>query len=499
MEPVAEQREQVVWIAERYLDGDGAPAIARGLNERGVPGPAGGAWSVASVRNTLFHPAHSGQIAVPGEDQLVRGQHWDDRFYDPEKYARIMQEKARRSRRRGPAPHSKYVLSGVVSCGLCGRNLVGAKTDKSARRYLCPRGGTDGFPDCIGVSCRAEPMEEVVVEALLAFAGTPMMRESTDGAAVELAMARDRDLEAEIALARHTLAEIDHKRKRWAEAYTSEAIDLERFGDYENRLVAQHDRAQEHLAALIDQLNDQESAAEHLRQVREALTDLPACWQALTHEQQRQLLHLATARLAAEPEGDDVRVRLRLHLDGHRDWLIPAASHQRVKATSGVDALTLTELAVLALLDDGLAPIEISRRRGVGRACTHTHMHNIRRKLNVANDQEAIAIARERIAQTRRFLPTDPVDDPSELTSRPALTDDQRDVLRLISQGLTYAEIGEQLGKTESNIKYFSRALFRKFSVDNRRELVLKTRHKGMVPPPEDNTHDAEEDEDDDD
>lgn len=482
IDPVPEQRQVIVWMVDRYLAGDGAPAIARELNERGVPGATGGEWNVSSVRNTIFHPVHSGQVEVPGEGRLVRGAHWEERYYDPEMYERIMAEKDRRSRRRGRSDRSSFILSGTATCALCGRNVVGA--NNTSRRYQCPRGWTYGVPDCDGVSCRADPLEEAVVEAILQLGESPTIRDAAKDAAAELLAARNSDLQEAIRAARQTLAGIQQRRDRWTEAYTAAEIGLERFREYEQKLVDQHERADAHLDELVGEAEDQQATAQQLRRVREALADVRQCWDGLTYEQRRQLVNLAVEELTLEPVPTGVNVVLRLSFGDEHQLTIPAAAHRDGKALDGVDALTLRELAVLALLEDGLAPIEISGRFSVSRACTHTHLYNIRRKLRVKTNEEAIRLARPRVAETRRFLPTKAAEETDPRGSRPNLTGNQMRVLQLINEGLTYGEIAERLGKSKPNIGYFATSLREKLGVRNRKQVVLKARHMGMVPTP---------------
>jgi DNA-binding CsgD family transcriptional regulator len=54
----------------------------------------------------------------------------------------------------------------------------------------------------------------------------------------------------------------------------------------------------------------------------------------------------------------------------------------------------------------------------------------------------------------------------------PALTPREQDVLQLVAQGHTHAEIGERLGVTERVAKYTTLHLRAKFGVRQKHELV---------------------------
>lgn len=167
---------------------DGTP-----LDDGGTPVTRPGRITMNSVRSWLTSPTVAGRRVHRGE---VNGRGNWPAILDAATYAAV---KAKLAGPRAvvtvtgetvdlPAPHRhtpprRYLLSGgVVVCGVCRAPLVGtlkqrrSKRDKQLVRsvpyYSChPKGGGRG---CVGVL--AEPLEELVVNVLLARLDTPAMR-----------------------------------------------------------------------------------------------------------------------------------------------------------------------------------------------------------------------------------------------------------------------------------------------------------------------------------
>jgi len=69
----------------------------------------------------------------------------------------------------------------------------------------------------------------------------------------------------------------------------------------------------------------------------------------------------------------------------------------------------------------------------------------------------------------------EPMDSEMELTER------QLDVLRFVSQGLTYKEIGSRLFLTERTVKYHIGEILVRLHLKTRREAIDYARHKGLA------------------
>ena len=66
-------------------------------------------------------------------------------------------------------------------------------------------------------------------------------------------------------------------------------------------------------------------------------------------------------------------------------------------------------------------------------------------------------------------------------SSRPELTDREREILRLLIGGATNREVGDQLHLSHNTIKFHIRQLLEKAGVSNRTELATKAALQGWV------------------
>lgn len=145
--------------AQRVLAGESVSSIARDWRARGVRGAQGGAWTASSLRRSLAAPALVGDRAYAGE--VVAHDCWPpilDRVTARE-VARLV-EGGIRAR---TAMQRRRCLSGLITCGVCGRMMV-VRASREDRFYKCP--GT--HQACGRVRVRAELVERCVIPQALA-------------------------------------------------------------------------------------------------------------------------------------------------------------------------------------------------------------------------------------------------------------------------------------------------------------------------------------------
>lgn len=174
--------------AARIIAGESIRAIATEWNDRGVPTPAGRAWSLFSLRRMLASPRLSGQREHRGE--VVATGQWDP-ILTREQTAAIRSTLAanRHARRR---PTRRYFLTGLLHCGRCGAPLVSRPTADRTRRYVCAKG--IGFTGCGRLAVNAEVIEAFIADAILLRLDTPALASAlADPAGADAASAADRD------------------------------------------------------------------------------------------------------------------------------------------------------------------------------------------------------------------------------------------------------------------------------------------------------------------
>lgn len=163
--------------AARIGAGDSLRSIAADWNARGITSVKGRPWSVQVLRRMMLSARLSGQRSYRGE--IVAKGEWDA-ILTPDETARlrlILTDPARLTRRSV----RRYLLSGgLLYCSICGSALVSRPKTGGARRYVCAKG--PGKPGCGGLAIMAEPLEHLIVEAVLYRLDTPELADAISGA-----------------------------------------------------------------------------------------------------------------------------------------------------------------------------------------------------------------------------------------------------------------------------------------------------------------------------
>lgn len=156
--------------AERVLAGESLRSVAKDWNQQAVPTPNGGqVWTQGNLKRILVSPRIAGLRAHKGATYPAA---WAA-IVTPEQHellVTLLTDPARRTRPK--AAGRKYLLSGLLTCGKCGRLLFAKTTGNGRVVYACrilggTRGGCGGVQRAIGV------VDEFVTEAVLSALESP--------------------------------------------------------------------------------------------------------------------------------------------------------------------------------------------------------------------------------------------------------------------------------------------------------------------------------------
>ncbi len=193
LRPVPEKAAVVAEIfslytrGERQADGEvrrfGAYTIAKQLNSRAIPSPAGRLWTASAVKEILTNPTYAGYLRwgyrapkkqvqdgvlretrpLNHEAQLLEGKH--EAIIPQDTWQEACRIRAGRS--HTPMPTRKQLsnpLAGVLSCAQCGRSMLGLPQKKgrggAALMIKCPTVG------CPTVSSNLQEVEQALMETL---------------------------------------------------------------------------------------------------------------------------------------------------------------------------------------------------------------------------------------------------------------------------------------------------------------------------------------------
>lgn len=154
--------------AGRVLAGDSMRSITTWMNTAGHLSPAAGDWSSNTVLRMLTSPRVAGLRQHRGE--VIGEAVW------PAILDRVTWERVRRvlldpARRSASGPGRRYLLTGVLFCGLCGKRLVARPKADGRKCVVCASGVN--FGGCGKIRQLAEPLDRMVAAAVVARADDP--------------------------------------------------------------------------------------------------------------------------------------------------------------------------------------------------------------------------------------------------------------------------------------------------------------------------------------
>ena len=482
--PIPEQGEVVKRIAERYQAGGDSKTIAAEVNSRGTPSPSGKAlWGFAAVLRVIGNPHHAGLIRHDGG--LIQGQHHRLRFYDPETYYALQEERKRRKRwKTDYKPAKKHLLAGLISCVRCGRRLFVAQAHGAKYRYYRCAGelSPEGEP-CRRTAVNADVMEDLILAQLREVCADEELMKLARAEAARLVSRDDEDLKREQKALRQRLAGLKGQFQRWAEMSTAGNLTSEQFFAFNEKLLEDQQTAQQRLAEIEDILEAGDQRQAELDRVLEALRDFNGLWAALSAEERRHLVEVLVESISIERVGEDMRVRIMLHLLGERVIRVPQLiRHRKANRAAGVDGLDPRQLALLKHWLDGKDRREIMELFDVAYQTVASIMFQIREHMGIRDLDEIARLAEPRIRETLPVLTLQGRvrlnrDRPVREVSRKLI-----DVLELGAQGLTMEATAQALGLRMSTIEGRWAMLREFFRAATKAPVIRKAREQGYLP-----------------
>ena len=153
--------------------GKGLKEIVKELNGRGIPGPSGKSWTKTTLHKILTNEVYTGTLVWGRESKRnlapVRVEHAWPAIIDKDTFEAVQKKLHDRSpsRLNPRIVSSRYLLSGLVKCGHCGKALVGqeAKGGKFSY-YVCDTLLKKGSGSCEARYYNSRKLEAVVIQTL---------------------------------------------------------------------------------------------------------------------------------------------------------------------------------------------------------------------------------------------------------------------------------------------------------------------------------------------
>ncbi|MFW0789936.1 recombinase family protein [Gordonia sp. CPCC 205333] len=226
-------------VVARVIAGESVGSLTRWLNETGVQTVQGNAWMTSSLR----HMVRSGRIAGLREHhgEVVGPAVWEA-IITPAEREQVLAVFASKARANKRAPRT-YVLSGLLRCGRCGRTLFSQRrydTPGHTRRYVC-KAGPDFAGSCGRLTVVADPVEQLLVDAVLARLDSPALRTALAGKTIQ---------NPDTAALSAAIAAGTAKLEELAGLYAEDQISAREWMAARNPIEARIDRAHKDIAAV---------------------------------------------------------------------------------------------------------------------------------------------------------------------------------------------------------------------------------------------------------
>ena len=161
---VPEEAEVVRRIYREYLDGLGATAIMKGLNDDGIRTRTGKPWRIGGVLKVLKNYNYTGNLLLQktysenhltkrkmincGEQPQYHAEGAHEAIIDLETWEAVQEEIERRAKYYAPTKKAtSYPFTGLIVCGTCGKHYR-RKTTVSGVIWVCTTYNTHGKKAC---------------------------------------------------------------------------------------------------------------------------------------------------------------------------------------------------------------------------------------------------------------------------------------------------------------------------------------------------------------
>jgi len=244
-------------IFEYYNSGKSLASIANILNDEKLSArwSNGKGWRATAIRNILINPVYKGTLIVNRHQHISNIAKVDMSKAIIIKVPEIVTEKAWQlaqqhlvaNKRVRPVRENKWLLQGLVTCGLCGFSFK-AEGHPKHKYYSC-RGRLkqhhiDGSPRCNSPRHNADWLEKQVWQRIEAIINDPNKLEPLLQETIDSLRNREEELDARIMPINKRLAQIAEQKAKLADSWVVENMDADRFRELQQSLNQEEARLQ---------------------------------------------------------------------------------------------------------------------------------------------------------------------------------------------------------------------------------------------------------------
>ena len=180
---VPKEAEVVRRIYREYLEGLGATAIMKGLNDDGILTRTGKPWRMGGVLKVLKNYNYTGNLLLQktysenhltkrkmtncGEQPQYHAEGAHEAIIDLDTFEAVQEEIERRAEYYAPTKKAtSYLFTGLIVCGICGKHYR-RKTTASGVIWVCTTYNTHGKKACASKAIPESTLYELTADILL--------------------------------------------------------------------------------------------------------------------------------------------------------------------------------------------------------------------------------------------------------------------------------------------------------------------------------------------
>jgi DNA invertase Pin-like site-specific DNA recombinase/DNA-binding NarL/FixJ family response regulator len=473
--PVAEEGQWIIWMKDNYLSGRSLAWIADQLNQLEVPTPlqrdiwsekakkqrskngVEPKWTVSTVGDLLSSPLHAGLVKKQS-DELIQGQHFHQRFFEPEEHDAIlaaMKERSRRYKTCSSSHKMVRILSGIIFCARCRRRLNARNSNESSKVYAsyeCHNGRKEGRRTCPEVSVRAQWVEDAVVEEIAKLANTPRMQGLLQKEVRQAVGKQNVQMDKEISQLEKILDQYGVKFDRWAKSYVDGTINENQFKNFNEKMEKERAELQVRFDELHQVRENEVGRERTVTRIRDQMLTFSQIWDELENEEKREVLSLLIeeGKLTVDRVGRDILLKIKIHFLPECERTIIYRTFQGVNRTKAtpLQRLTQRQMVLLYYAGQGKDRKECAELMGCKLSSIYSIEKTIRRNLGGLSWNEAIDMSRDRVEANVAQLPLGESGRKTKevIPSKQFLSPVLLEVLELFAKGATVLEVSERLG-----------------------------------------------------
>jgi site-specific DNA recombinase len=255
-----QEAEYVRLMFDLAEQGHGHRMIAKILNERGAKTKRGKMWDQVNVKRLMQtetiagimvynkRDSRNGKVVERDKSEWIIKENNHPAIIPPERFDRVQEIFRSRSRARKHADNETYLLTGLVKCKHCGKNMKGSTSRHKTKyneytyyRYICSS-------YVLGYGCKhhavhRDDLEQEIIDQI---------RELATGSVKDLKIkvAYSESVAEEIRSIKEQLARIDRRMQKQIEAYENDLISADDLRAARQRIDAERQHLREQLEQL---------------------------------------------------------------------------------------------------------------------------------------------------------------------------------------------------------------------------------------------------------